>query len=459
MVVFGAPLEAEESILPISKERRTYGLLSMFLMFAGTQIAISFFVVGASTLRGVTVASALLAVLLGYGVIGGWLTSLIGRIGFSEGVPTMVAARPSFGVRGSILGVIITLVELGGWNAVHVALGGNALYLLLTILNLVPATPAWMLACVMFIGVLALVIASRGGIAIKNLALVVVPILFVVLIYITIVAAASKPWGEILAFQTEGTGNPLYIFDIMIISALTWAPLCADYSRLTKTRAAGTLGILAALLIVGTGMHGIGMISAAGVGEANPLNAMARIGGIAGFVALFTIVFATLTTAVMLLYSSSMSLINTVESFGGKGRLWWASLVIGVPCIVLACFIQVIYFVIPYLDLLGLALCPLFGVMLFDYYFLRRSKGFKTDDLYASGKGSYWGFKGFNVAGYTAWVVGAVAYELLMRFVKPMYPWVIVSVCTLLIAGVLYLILVKALPVERKVATGRGANL
>ena len=452
MVVFGAPLEVEESILPIPQEKRTYDMLSMFRMFSGTQIAISFFIVGASTLKGVAVGSAILAILLGYGVIGGWLTGLIGRIGFSEGVPTMVAARPSFGVRGSILGVVITLVELGGWNAVHVALGGNALYLLLTLLGVVPATSGWMLGSVVFMGVVALLIASRGGVAVKKMDLVVVPILFAVLIYITIVAASGKSWGDIMSFSTPGTGSPLYIFDIMITSALTWAPLCADYSRLSKTRAAGLLGIWLALLVVGTGMHGIGMVSAAGIGEANPLNAMAKIGGVAGFIALFTIIFATLTTAVMILYSSSMSLINVVESFGGKGRLWWASLVIGVPCLVLACFIQVIFFVIPYLDFLGLMLCPLFGIMLFDYYFLRGGRKFDADALYSKGGGSYWGFKGFNIAGYVSWIIGAVAYELLMRLVKPLYPWVIVSVCTLVIAGVVYLILAKAFPSGRKAA-------
>lgn len=52
MFVFGQPLEEETHILPVPQSDWRYGFWSLSAMFAGTQIAVSFFIVGASMIRG-----------------------------------------------------------------------------------------------------------------------------------------------------------------------------------------------------------------------------------------------------------------------------------------------------------------------------------------------------------------------------------------------------------------------
>ncbi|KJS85615.1 MAG: hypothetical protein JM58_08140 [Peptococcaceae bacterium BICA1-8] len=441
LLIFGAPLEGEDSLTPISMDKRSYNLLDTFLMFAGTQIAISFFVVGAGTVQGETVLRAFIAVLLGYGLIGGLLVGFVGRIGFKEGIPTMVATRPSFGIRGSLLPVLVTFVELGGWAAVQIALGGNALYLLLVVMNKGWEGTGLAIFSALFVGICTLLIATRGGVAIKKMSLFVVPLLLVATLYIAFIALGNHSFFELLNMKNEGNSNMLYIFDVMVISALTWAPMAADYTRLGKTSSGSRNGILLAFIFVTPAMHLIGMISSVGLGVPNPITALGST-GLGGMIALFTILFATLTTAVLILYSTAMAGINVVESFGKKITLWQAALIIGLPAIILSTRMEVIFFVIPWLEWLGIGLAPIFGVMLFDYFFIHRN-GFITEELYNEEKSRYWGHKGFNLAGYGAAILGGIIYYLVMHYVKPVQPWVMASLVSMVISGVVYLLLMK----------------
>ncbi|MHB1405312.1 MAG: purine-cytosine permease family protein [Desulfitobacteriaceae bacterium] len=438
-LVFGAPMEGEDDIRPFGMDKRKYSFLDIFLIFSGTQIAISFFVVGAGTVQGLTVLQAFVAVFLGYGIVGGLIVGFIGKIGFNEGIPTMVATRSAFGIRGSILPVIITFIELTGWTAVQVALGGSALNTLIVSVNPALQSNATLIISVVIIGVATLLIATRGGRTIKKMSDLVVPILIISLIYVAYIAMGKYSFGQILNMKNEGTNTFLSIFDVMIVSALTWAPMAADYTRMGKTSKGSMYGVWLSLLIVTPVIHMIGMISAVGLGVPNPLTALGS--GIGSLIALFMILFATLTTSVLILYSTAMAGINMMESFGKKVPLWAVATVVGIPAIILATKLEVVFFVIPYLDYLGGLLAPLFGIMIFDYYFTNRGK-LSTDDLYKE-SGRYWGQGGFNVPGYISWIVGAVSYFYLLKMVRPYHSWVIVSLISLVLSGIIYLILKK----------------
>ena len=72
--------------------------------------------------------------------------------------------------------------------------------------------------------------------------------------------------------------------------------------------------------------------------------------------------------------------------------------------------------------------CPLFGVVLADYFLLRRG-ALRTEDLYTEG-GPYWFTHGVNLVALLAWIVGFMIYmgfsAMLMEKVlgvKTALPW------------------------------------
>lgn len=438
MLVFGSPLEQETSIHPVPQSERRYGFWSLSAMFAGTQIAVSFFIVGASMIRGIPVWQAMIAVLIGY-LAGFFLNGLIGAVGQREGIPTMVASRPSFGMRGSILPVVIVFIELGGWNAVHIALGALALKLLLVGAGVVPDSNAVLIGCVVFFGALTLLITTRGGLAIRKMNIVVVPLLLVTMGYLAYIALGDKTLGAVLTSSAEGPNTFVFLVDIAIVSALTWAPLMADYTRMgikpVPTFAAAWLS----MAVVGTFMHSIGMFSASGLGIENPILALDD-GSLLSVIGTFAILFSTLTTAVLILYSSSMSGVTIAESFGFHPKFWQVALLVALPSMILAGFINVVLFVLPFLEWLGALLTPVFGVMLADYY-VSRKRRLDIDELYRGQSSVFWGTGGFNVNGYAAAIVGAILYVVLVVWVRPLAPWILASVITIVVSGGLYTLL------------------
>jgi cytosine/uracil/thiamine/allantoin permease len=88
--------------------------------------------------------------------------------------------------------------------------------------------------------------------------------------------------------------------------------------------------------------------------------------------------------------------------------------------------------------------CPLFGIVLVDYFFLRR--GFiHLEDLYRPG-GQYWFKGGLNPNAIIAWAIGFAIYlgfsPMLMEKVlqiKVAFPWPIgSSLPSMVVAGLIY---------------------
>jgi cytosine/uracil/thiamine/allantoin permease len=88
--------------------------------------------------------------------------------------------------------------------------------------------------------------------------------------------------------------------------------------------------------------------------------------------------------------------------------------------------------------------CPLFGVVLVDYFLLRRTV-LRIEDLYGRG-GEYWYWKGFNPKAILAWAIGFGIYlgfsPMLMEKVlgiKAAFPWDMgSSLPSLIVAGLFY---------------------
>jgi len=140
------------------------------------------------------------------------------------------------------------------------------------------------------------------------------------------------------------------------------------------------------------------------------------------------VLFSTFTTTFLDIYSTAVSALNIWPRMGERR----GSLVCGVLGTLLALMFPAMAYE-GFLLFIGSVFCPLFGVVLADYFFFRRKRYFDagTDPIK-----TYWYMGGFNPWAFVAWAAGFGFYH----FLQQQTAWGS-SIPSLLAAGLLYLIL------------------
>jgi NCS1 family nucleobase:cation symporter-1 len=255
------------------------------------------------------------------------------------------------------------------------------------------------------VGVAIVAVVSLGHRLLRILERFLVPVV-VVLVAMALYAVLS---GQDLSqlWHTAGKGHLtiMMAFDAMFISALTWVPMVSDYTRYGKSRRSSFWSAFLSLPVA-LFMLLVGQIAAVGLGNPNALLAMVHHGAVFGVIAFFVAMFATIATAALIMYSASMSLLNVVPKVPIR-RINYGT---GAAVIVAAVTVNLLGSVMNWLSFQGIMLIPLFAIVLTDYYVVRK-RHYDVAELYRP-KGSYWGTGGFHLTGLVAWVIGAIAYEV-----------------------------------------------
>jgi purine-cytosine permease-like protein len=144
--------------------------------------------------------------------------------------------------------------------------------------------------------------------------------------------------------------------------------------------------------------------------------------------ALIIVLFSTFTTTFLDIYSTAISGLTIAPRFGErKGILLGGILGTGTALI----FPSLLHYE-HFLLFVGAMFCPLFGIVLTDYFLLRKGS-IEVEDLYKR-EGAYWFRKGMNPLAILAWAVGFGVYlgfsPMLMEKVlgcKAVFPWPIGS--------------------------------
>ncbi|WP_027416582.1 purine-cytosine permease family protein [Aneurinibacillus terranovensis] len=389
----------KDSLEYIPKEKQNFSFLNMLAIFMGMQVPISYFLVGGSISAGLTLSQALTVTILAF-IVGFIIFSLVGVIGQQAGVTTMVASRPAFGIMGAILPALITFISLAGWDSVHIQLAGVMLN------DTSKEFLGWGNQHVysLIVGIIIVVLVVFGPNVLKVMEQYLVPAVLLLVIMALYIAFGDHSLSELLHKAGKGPITPAIGFDAMLISSLTWVPMVADYSRFGKTRKTTFWAALIGSVPVGFLMNAIGQISAVSLGNPNPLMAMLHHGSVFSVVSFIVIIFATVATAALILYSSAISAVSVFPNASVKKM----SAIIGVICIGLAIGVNLLGDVIGWLNFQGYLLIPLFSVILIDYFLVHKSY-YEPRELFNK-KGKFMFYKGFNLVGYVSWVAGAITF-------------------------------------------------
>ncbi|WP_146592275.1 NCS1 family transporter [Puniceibacterium confluentis] len=404
----------EESILPTLLGQRPIGMLGYAWIWVGIAVIIATYSLGAAGVGGGVPLSTVVLIILLANIGIGAVMLMTADIGTEHGLTFAVYLRAPFGVHGTHLPAMSRGLVAAMWFGIQTYLGALALN---GIGQYFFGFDSW----AVWYGVFALVQIANTASGIKSverLASLAAPAIIAISVwmYFTLEGVAETQGINIWTFQATGEMSLLVLF---IANLGFWSTMAIDVPNLTRfvRTKAGARGFMArnrnifagqllALPITQAFIAGLGAVSFIATGNWNPVEVIqGQEQGFALVLLLALVVLAQWST------NNSANLIPSALTFINLApRLINYKMAVVIAGIVgTLCFPwQILNNLFVFLGYYGAFLSAVGGIMVADYYLLRKRR-INVPDLYKlDGQFRYMG--GFNPAGLIAWIVaGGVA--------------------------------------------------
>ena len=429
------PALFNEDLAPVPLSRRKWSTYNYASLWVAMSVCIPTYMLASGLIAGgMDWKQAIGTIFLGNLIV---LIPMIlnAHAGAKFGIPFPVFVRASFGVRGANIAALLRAVVACGWFGIQTWIGGQAIYSMLQIL--VPpsahsASAPWI--CFFFFWALNMAVIWRGIGTIRILEGVGAPFMLGMGIWMLWwITRKAGGMGPVLSAPSHfmSTGEFVRFF----IPSLTgmvgfWATVALNipdftrYARSQRAQMAGqALGLPTAMTLYS--FIGVAVTSASAVlfGHAiwDPVTLLGRFHQpIVASIALVALVVATLNTNVaanVVSPSNDFSNLNPrLISFRTGGLITGVAGLCMMPWKLLTDFNSYIFgWLVGYSGLLG----PIAGVMITDYFLIRRTE-LRVEDLYRRG-GIYEYARGVNWRAVVALVSGiAIA---LIGLIIPVLRW------------------------------------
>ena len=425
------PTLSNPDLIPTTAAQRTWRWYHFAALWVGMVMCIPAYTLAASLIEsGMSWSQAVGTVFLGNLIVLVPML-LIGHAGAKYGIPYAVLARASFGTQGARLPALLRALVACGWYGIQTWFGGQMIFTLAGVLLGHPlggeplpglGISAAQLGCFLLFWALQFWFVVHGIDAIRKLETYTAPIK-IVICFVLLWWAWDKAggFGPILdqpsAF-VEG-GKKAGQFSAVFWPSLTamvgfWATLALnipDFTRFARSQrdqligqAIGLpapMGLLAALAVFVTSAT----VVIYGKALWDPVDLASRMTGAAVLIALIVLLIDTVSV------NLAANLVGPAYDFSAlaPGRISYklggiitcAIAIVMMPWKILASTEGYIFtWLIGYSALLG----PVAGILIVDYYLLRKTE-LAVDELYVEG-GRYSYRGGWNVAALVAFAVG-----------------------------------------------------
>ena len=428
-------------LAPIPPERRSWGLYNYASLWVAMSVCIPTYMLASGLIAGgMSWWQAVGTILLGNLIV---LVPMLlnAHAGAKYGIPFPVFVRASFGVRGANIPAVLRALVACGWFGIQTWIGGQAIYSMLRIFWPAAAHFAggvWV--CFFAFWALNMVVIWRGIETIKFLEGIGAPFMLGIgLLLLWWITRQAGGLGPVLSTPSRfHSAGEFFRFFIPSLTGMVgfWATVALnipDFTRYAKSQKAQMLGQALGLPTAMTlyAFIGVAVTSASVVlfGEAiwDPVQLLGRFNHpMVAVIALIALVVATLNTNVAAnVVSPSNDFSNlrpSLISFRTGGLITGVVGVCMMPWKLLSDFSAYIFgWLVGYSGLLG----PVAGVMIADYFILRRAR-LQLDDLYTR-HGAYEYDGGVNWRAVIALGLG-IAVALLGLVVAPLrflynYAW------------------------------------
>jgi nucleobase:cation symporter-1, NCS1 family len=451
-------------LAPIPPDKRSWGTYNYASLWVAMSVCIPTYMLASGLIAGgMSWIQAVLTILLGNLIV--LIPMLLNaHAGTRYGIPFPVFVRASFGVRGANIPAILRALVACGWFGIQAWIGGQAIYSMLRIVwpgaaNLSGSN--WI--CFFLFWAINMMVIWLGIETIKFLEGIGAPFMLVVgLLLLFWITRKAGGFGPVLHTPSKFHSKPEFVrFFIPALTGMVgfWATVALnipDFTRYAKSQRAQMVGQALGLPLAMTlySFIGVAVTSASAVifGEAiwDPVVLLGRFNQpLVALIALVALLLATLNTNVAAnVVSPSNDFSNlrpSLISFRTGGLITGVVGILMMPWRLLRDFSSYIFgWLVGCSALLG----PIAGIMICDYYLVRRRQ-LVVEDLYLRG-GVYEYLQGFNPMAILALVAG-VAIALIGLAVPAVgwlfdYAWFVGFVVS---GGLYFLLMQKQVPALR----------
>lgn len=467
-----------EDLAPIPQEKRKWGTWNYAALWISMSLCIPTYMLASSLIGGgMNWWQAILTIFLGNTIV---LIPMIlnGHAGVKYGIPFPVFARASFGTKGANIPAILRAIVACGWFGIQTWIGGAAVYYILRAWN--PSLPeidssslfpqAVPMICFLLFWLLNMFIVYLGVESIKKLLVfkaIFLPVAALALLFWAI--SAANGLGPILEQPSKLSGPAFWDYFFPALTGMVgfWATLSLnipDFTRYAKSQKAQIRGQAIGLPPSMTLFAFIGVVvtSATAIVYGNTIWDPVALAG--RFENKMMVTFAMLAVAISTLATNiAANIVSPANDFSNLSPTkinfrtgGYITGVIGVlifPWKLIADPTGYIFtWLIAYSSLLG----PVGGILIADYYFIRKQQ-LNVDDLYRH-DGQY-GFKnGFNSKAIIALLLGILpnvpGFLVTIKLISPgsvpvwisnlyHYAWFV----GFFVSGILYILLMRSVKV------------
>ena len=454
------PSLSNADLAPTTAANRTWGTYNYIALWFSMSMEVTTYMLASSLIAGgMNWKQALFTILMGNLIV--LLPMLLNaHAGAKYGIPFPVFVRASFGALGANIPAMLRALVACGWFGIQSWLGGQAIAAMIHVVW--PSTehmPVVLWSSFLGFWLLNMAIVWRGVESIRHLQAFGAPFMFIMaaalLIWVRIKAGS---FGSMLSTPSQFHSTRAFLdvfFPSLTAMVGYWATLALnipDFTRYSKSQNAQAWG-QAFGLPVAMALYtfvGIAVTSASTVLFGHPIwNPIGLIGAfhqpVVAFIALIAILVATLNVNIganVVSPSNDFSnLYPRLISFRTGGLITGILGLAMCPWKLLATPDAYIFgWLIGYSGLLG----PVAGIMIADYFFIRRTQ-LDIHSLYHS-QGAYHYSKGFNPRAIIALVLGVVV-ALVGLFVPSLHPlYDYAWFAGFFLAGSIYIALMKFAP-------------
>ena len=390
------------------KERNTNWLSFAAIWFTMTA-QMGIFKLGASLAGVMPTEEALLAILIGNLAILFVLVP-IGDIGIEHGLNFAGYLRVPFGVYGSYFPLGLRGLVGVAWFGIQTYFGATAIEKVSTQYFDFSGLYIWYVA----FGLLQIAIVAAGFGTIKKVVNFAAPALALLSGWLLYVMFSEGSIDRFLSHKAEGQQS----FIVAVVSNLSfWSTVAINLPDFTRhvlgERTKGFFSRnrhnwVAQLIGLPLGMLFFTIVGMAGfvfTGESNPVLAIsALVGGALLLLALGVVVLAQLSTNTTANLYAAAYAANAIGPPKISYRI--GAIITGILGLLTFPWVLLDFF-LTYLPAVGAALAPVAGIMICDYYLIRKRRINVPEIFKPDGQYAYW--RRINPASYIAWLLGALA--------------------------------------------------
>lgn len=341
----------------------------------------------------------LLAILLGH-LIGCTLFYFAGLIGAKNELSAMDTVKLSFGKKGATLFSSLNVLQLVGWTAVMIisgAVAANSVY------NL-GGNSIWAIIISIFIILWVLVDIEKLS-KLNSIAMIMLFVLTLILSFIVFRGDVINSISETISFGAA--------VELSVAMPLSWLPLVSDYIKDAK-KPKESIGVSTIVyFITSSWMYIIGMGAALYTGESDIAKIMVSAG--LGIIGLIIIVFSTVTTTFLDVYSAGISLNSISKRFNQKTT----AIIVCILGMLLAIFTPITQYE-NFLYLIGSVFAPMIAIQITDNFILKKNNINKE----------------FDIKNLMLWVIGFIIYRLFMKIDTPIGNTIPVMIIVILLTTI-----------------------